>query len=100
MNADLSPELQGQVLQAVVTPKPRDEQHRYEFMALITSEGKFHFKDVVVVAVYGSKYHLNFTLPALPNIAVWCGVVWCGAVRCGAVRCGAVRCGVVWCGVV
>ena len=70
VNAEERPELRGLVLRAAVTPKPRDGQQRYEFVALITSEGTFHFKDVAVVAVYGWSYRLNFTLSTLPSIAV------------------------------
>ena len=70
VTAALRPELSGQVLQAVVTPWLGDEQRRSDFVAIITHEGKFHFEDVAVMAVYGRQYRLNFTLPRLPNIPV------------------------------
>ena len=69
MTADVRTELRGQVLRATVTPRPGDEQQRHEFVSLITAEGKFHFEDVAVVAAYGRRYRLNFTLPTL-NIPV------------------------------
>ena len=61
---------QGQQLSAtVVTSSTQDKS---TFITPLSADGSFYFSDVHVIAAYGTAYHLNFSLSAMPNIPVLC----------------------------